>query len=207
MSEHSQDEDRQSAETSTRSDHDKAAPQSDAAGYLAHVRSVFLSPDEFFDDAHRSDRGHALVDLAVYAIAVYLAALIARITGYSGWGFEFGYLLEAGKSVLTIGIPLACAVFAFSAYAQRSNKPHSSGFFLEKLGAGLLLPALLLLAALVFDVLDIRIHSWLRGLSMAFIYVAVFAFAYRYATPGRLTIAAGFLAGFYVLYRLLALLF
>ena len=207
MTEHSQDEDREKAEASLRADHDVTAPKNEAAGYLAHVRSVFQSPDEFFDDGHRSDRGYALIDLAVYAVAVYLAALFARITGYSGWGFEFGYLLDAGKSVLTIGISLACAVFALSYWAQRSERPHSTGFFLEKLGAGLLLPALLLLAALVLDLLDIRIHSWLRGLSVAFVYVAVFAFAYRYATPGRLTVAAGFLAGFYVLYRLLALLF
>ena len=207
MTEHSQDKDREKADASLRADHDATPPKDEAAGYLAHVRSVFQSPDEFFDDGHRSDRGYALIDLAVYAVAVYLAALFARITGYSGWGFEFGYLLDAAKSVLTIGISLACAVFALSAWAQRSEKPHSTGFFLEKLGASLLLPALLLLAALVLDLLDIRIHSWLRGLSVAFVYVAVFAFAYRYATPGRLMIAAGFLAGFYVLYRLLALLF
>ena len=149
MTEHSQDEDREKAEASLRADHDVTAPKDEAAGYLAHVRSVFQSPDEFFDDGHRSDRGYAVIDLAVYAVAVYLAALFARITGYSGWGFEFGYLLDAAKSVLTIGISLACAVFALSAWAQRSERPHSTGFFLEKLGASLLLPALLLLAALV----------------------------------------------------------
>lgn len=148
-----------------------------------------------------------MIDLAVYAAAVYLAALFARFTGYTGWDFEFGYFLDAGKSVLTIGIPLACAVFALAAYGQRSGDSRSTGFYLEKFGAGLLLPAALLLGAIVFDILDIRIHSWLRGLSNAFVYVVIFTFAYRYATSGRLMIAAGFLAGFYVLYRLLALLF
>lgn len=207
MSERKQDQSPESPESSGTSRDDAAQDHGEAGGYLDHVRSVFSAPDAFFEAGHRSDRTHALIDLAVYAGAVYLAALFARITGYSGWGFEFGYLLDAGKSLLTIGIPLACAIFALAAYGQRSEKAQSTGFYLEKLGAGLLLPALLLLAALVLDILDVRVHAWFRGLSFAFVYVTVFAFAYRYATPGRLTIAAGFLAGFYILYRLLGLLF
>lgn len=207
MPESNQDEGRGAAGASETSREDTAWQDVGAQGYLDHVRSVFSSPDAFFDADHRSDRGHAFIDLAVYAGAVYLAALFARITGYSGWGLEFGYFLDAAKSVLTIGIPLACAVFALSAYGQRSGNSHSNGFYLEKLGAGLLLPAALLLAAIVLDILDIRIHTWFRGLSSAFVYVVIFAFAYRYATSGRLTIAVAFLAAFYVLYRLLALLF
>lgn len=176
-------------------------------GYAGHVRHVLSSPDAFFASGYRSDRGHALIDLGVYGVAVFLAALIARITGYSGWDFEFGHLVDALKSVLTIGIALAVAVGGLVVYGGRGGKSQSTGFYLEKLGAALLVPAVLLLAAIVFDVLDIRIHAWLRGLSVAFVYVLVFGFAYRYAAPGRLTVAAGFLAGFYLLYRLLALLF
>lgn len=207
MAESNQDEGRQTADASESSRGEAAPRHDEAQGYPDHVRSVFSAPDAFFEPGHRSDRTHALIDLAVYAAAVYLAALFARITGYSGWGFEFGYFLDAAKSVLTIGIPLACAVFALSAYGKRSGQSHSTGFYMEKLGAGLLLPAVLLIGALVLDLLDIRIHAWLRGLSNIFVYVLIFTFAYRYATPGRLTVAAGFLAGFYVLYRLLALLF
>lgn len=206
MSEREQNESREGAEASETPRDESGPEHGGAEGYVDHVRSVLLSPDTFFEARHRSDRTHALIDLAIYAGAVYLAALFARITGYSGWGFEFVYLVDAGKSLLAIGIPLACLVFAYSTYSQRSEKSHSTNFFLEKLGAGLLLPALLLLAALLLDLLDIRMHAWFRGLSFVFVYVVVFAFAYRYATSGRLTIAAAFLAGFYILYRLLGLL-
>jgi len=178
-----------------------------APGYLDHVRAVFSSPDEFFETGHRSDRGHAATDLVVYAVAVFLAALFARVTGYSGWDFEFGYLIDAGKSVLTVAVALAGAIFGLGLYGTRGGNPRSTAFYIEKLGGGLLLPALLLVAAIVLDLLDIRIHAWLRGLAMALVYVLIFAFAYAYATPGRLKTAVGFLAGFYVLYRLMALLF
>lgn len=207
MPESERDERREDA-TASEASRDNEGPKDEAAAsYPAHVRSVFFSPDAFFEPSHRSERGHALIDLAVYAVAVYVAALFARITGYTSWGFEFGYLIDAGKTVLTIGLPLACAVFAFATFGRRGGKSHSTGFFLEKLGAALLLPALLLFVAIVLDLLDIRVHGWLRGLSSAFVYIAVFAFAYRYATAGRLTVAAGFLAAFYLLYRLMALLF
>lgn len=207
MIENSQEKGQEGDGASEASSKGAASKHGGTDGYVDHVRAIFSSPDAFFEASHRSDRGHALIDLVVYASAVFLASLFARITGYSGWGFEFAYLVDAGKSVLTIGLPLAGAVFAFAAYGARSGKSHSADFYLEKLGGALLLPALLLFAAIVLDLLDIRIHAWLRGLSSAFVYVVVFTFAYRYATPGRLVVAASFLAGFYILYRLLALLF
>lgn len=207
MSERKQEQSKGSDTETAESSQDTPSVPDPASGYLDHVRAIFSSPDAFFEVDHRSDRGHALIDLAVYAAVVFLAALFARITGYSGWDFEFSYLIDAVKSVLTIGIALAGAVAGLNLYARRSGDSHSTGFYLEKLGGGLMLPALMLVAALVLDILDVRIHTWLRGLSMAFVYVLIFAFAYRYATPGRLKLAAAFLGGFYVLYRLLVLLF
>lgn len=185
--------------------HDTAADPS--GGYIDHVRSVLATPDRVFDADRRGDGGHAVIDLGVYLVAVFLAALIARVTGYSGWDFEFGYIIDAVKSVLTIGIPIGLAIVALNYFDSGSNGSRSTDFYLEKVAAGLVLPALLLLGAVILDLLDIRIHSWLRGLSMAFVYVLVFLAAYGYCAPGRLRTAAAFLAAFYVVYRLLALLF
>lgn len=175
--------------------------------YVDHARTVLTSPDTVFDAKRRGDRGHAVIDLSIYFVALFLAALVARITGYAGWDLEFGYFIDALKSVLTIGIPLALVILALNHFDSSTDPSRSIDFYLEKVAAGLLLPALLLVGALLLDLLDIRIHGWLRGLSMAFIYVLVFLAAYGYATPGRLKTAAAFLAGFYIVYRLLALLF
>lgn len=207
MSEQNEDSKTRDPEHPTASDRDSAGANPGGESYIDHVRKALLSPDTFFETGHRSDSGHAMLDVAIYAGVVFLAALFARITGYSSWDFEFGYLLDALKGVLTIGIALAAAVAGLGAYGSRIGTSHSTGFYLEKLGAGLLLPAVLLLAAIGLDILDARIHTWFRGLSVAFVYVLVFGLAYRYAAPGRLKVAAGFLAGFYILYRLLALLF
>ncbi|MGK7294419.1 MAG: hypothetical protein ACNS61_01160 [Candidatus Wenzhouxiangella sp. M2_3B_020] len=176
-------------------------------GYIDHVRSVLTAPDAVFDANRRGDRGHAVIDMGIYLAAVFLAALIARVTGYAGWDFEFGYIIDAVKSVLTIGIPIGLAIFALNYFGSGAGESRSTDFYFEKIAAGLVLPALLLLGAVILDLLDIRIHGWLRGLSMAFIYVLVFLAAYGYCAPGKLKTAAAFLAGFYIVYRLLALLF
>jgi len=207
MSDQSEQSKAQDPDRPTASERNSAGANAGSESYTDHVRQALLSPDTYFEAGHRSDRSHAVLDVAIYAGVVFLAALFARITGYSGWDFEFGYLLDAAKGVLTIGIALAAAVAGLGAYGSRVGTSHSTGFYLEKLGAGLLLPAILLVAAIGLDILDARIHAWFRGLSVAFVYVLVFGLAYRYAAPGRLKVAAGFLAGFYILYRLLALLF
>lgn len=207
MTEQNEDSKTQALERPKTAEHDSAAANVGSESYTDHVCQALLSPDTFFETGHRSDKSHAMLDVAIYAGALFLAALIARITGYSGWDFEFGYLLDAGKGALTMGIALAAAVAGLGVYGSRAGTSHSTEFYLEKLGAGLLLPAVLLLAAIGLDILDARIHTWFRGLSVAFIHVLVFALAYRYGAPGRLKVAACFLAGFYILYRLLALLF
>jgi hypothetical protein len=210
QNEHSKTQDSaktQEPKHSKSSEADNPGANAGSESYTDHVQKALLSPDTYFETGHRSDRSHAMLDVAIYAGVVFLAALFARITGYSSWDFEFGYLLDAAKGVLTMGIALAAAVAGLGAYGSRAGASHSTGFYLEKLGAGLLLPAILLLAAIGLDILDARIHTWFRGLSVAFVYVLVFGLAYRYAAPGRLKVAAGFLASFYILYRLLALLF
>jgi hypothetical protein len=157
------------------------------------------------------ERSHAVIDFAVYFSAVFLAALFARVIGYSGWDFEFGYVIDAIKGVLTIGIPIAAAIFALNALDGRgggaSVGSRSLEFYLSKFGAALLLPAVLLIGAIVLHLLDIRIHTWLRGLAMAYVYVLVFMLAYGFAMRGKLRNSILFLAGFYLAYRLLALLF
>jgi len=187
------------------------SPSSPDSGYLDHVRKALIHPDSILPVDSAGDRGHAIIDLSVYFAAVFLASLFARVIGYSAWDFEFGYVVDAVKGVLTIGIPVGAAIFALNAWGggrgPESGPARSLDFYLSKFGAGLLLPAVLLIGAIALHMLDIRIHTWLRGLAMAYVYVLVFMLAYGFAMPGKLRNALLFLAGFYLAYRLLALLF
>lgn len=174
-----------------------------AEGYVGHVMQVVNSPDAFFDNRHRSGQTNALIDLVGFAIVFFIAAVVARTFGYSGFDFEFGHIIDGLKAVLVIGIPIVALLFAWNALGESRGLD----YYMEKFGGALVLPCLLLIVAIVLDILDIRIQSWFRGLAIAFVYVGVFATTYAYASPGKLKTAAIYTAAFYVAYRLLSMLF
>ena len=198
-----------SAAEKTRETASEAAEQARKAadGYVGHVLAVLKGPDQFFASSHRSEKAHAVIDLAGFLLIFFLAAVIARMTGYSGFDFEFGYILDGIKSALAIGIPIAGLLFALNWQAGRSGGKVSLDFYMEKFGGALVLPCLLLIVAILLDIVDIRIQSWFRGMAMVFVWIGVFATTYAYAAPGRLRTAAIFTVGFYLVYRLLILLF
>ena len=184
-----------------------ASATSAAGGYVAHIRAVLTEPDRFFGKDHRSGRSEAITDLAVFGAACFLAAVVARAFGFSGFQFEFGHLVHGFKSLLVLALPLAGLVFAWAWQGGRAGGQTAPGFYLEKLGGALLLPALLLVVAIVLDIFGARIQVWFRGAAMAFVYIGVFAMTFAYAAPGKLKTAAAFTLGFYIAYRLLVLLF
>lgn len=177
--------------------------QDAAKGYVGHVQEVLTQPDRFFDANHRSGNTNAMIDLGGFLAVFFLASVVARTFGYSGFDFEFGHLLDGIKAVLVIGIPIGALVFAWNAL----GKTRGLDFYMEKFGGALVLPCLLLIVAIVLDVLDIRIQSWFRGLAIVFVYIGVFAITYAHAAAGKVRTAVLFTAGFYILYRLLGLLF
>jgi hypothetical protein len=176
-------------------------------GYPGHLTEVLIRPDAFFRADRRGDRGSALIDLGAFFVVFFLAAVVSRTFGSAGFEFRFGSLVDGLKAALVLAIPIAGLVFVLPFQAARSGGTGSAGFYLEKIGAALVLPTLLLLVAIGLDLLDVRIQSWFRGAAMVFVYIAVFAASYTYAAPGRLKPAVAVTLGFYLLYRLLVLLF
>lgn len=185
----------------------RPGPDSSGDGYLEHVRQVFMAPDAYFRDSAAASRTFGLISTGIFLGLLFVQSLITRVTRFSSWRFEFEYLIQAFKVALAIAIPMAALVFVLKWYGDRDNQGHSLDFHIGKFGAMLLLPCLLLAVAIPLNILDVAIGSWLRGLSITFVYLAVFLMAYLYAAPGKLKAAVVFTAGFYLAYRLLLLLF
>ena len=181
--------------------------QAATEGYIQHVREVVTAPDAFFDSGTRSNTLFGYISMAAFLALVLIESLFGRIVRFSNWSFEFSYVVEAFKTALTIGISIAAVLFVLNWQAGRGDGRASLAFYVEKFGAALILPCLLLVLAIPLEMLDIRIHSWFRGAALILVYVAVFMMSYWYAAPKRLNIAALFLIGFYFVYRLLLLLF
>lgn len=184
-----------------------ARAQAAAEGYIQHVREVVTAPDAYFDPDTRSNTLFGYISMAAFLALVLIESLFGRITRFSNWSFEFSYVVEAFKTALTIGVSIAAVLFVLNWQAGRSDGRTSLAFYVEKFGAALILPSLLLALAIPLEILDITIHSWFRGAALILVYVAVFMMSYWYAAPKRLNIAVLFLIGFYFVYRLLLLLF
>lgn len=175
--------------------------------YIDHAVGVVRDPDGFFDPATRSPRLNGFITLGLYLLMVFLTALFARITRFSDWDFEGRYLTDAFQAVLAVALPIVAITFAWAWQAGRGQGGLSVDFYIEKFGAALILPLLLMLLAVPLDILDLSLGGWFRGAAMVFVYIAVFGISYRYATAGRLLPSALFTLAFYFAYRLLLQVF
>lgn len=193
----------QSTEGPSASEQAKAA----ADNYFSYMRNVLLQPDEFFADQERGQKLNGLITFAAFLILIFLQTMIARTVRFTTRGFEFGYLANGLTTALAIGVPIVAAVFLFKWYAGRDRDGTTSlDFYIEKFGAALLLPCLLLVLAILFSLLQTNIYGWFRGAALVFTYIPVFMLSYWYVAPRRISVAAVFTLGFYLAYRLLGLL-
>ena len=181
---------------------------SDAANtYIDHVRKVIMQPDEYFHRDNGASLGLGLINLGVFLGITFVYIFMAQVTRFSSWTFKFGHITSGLRSVLAIGIPLVVATYALRWLAGRNDSPaRSTGFFAEKVGAILILPSLLLAAALILRIVDFNLYSWFRNVEMTMVYVGIFLLCYLHTTRNRIATAAVFTIGFYFAYRLVLLL-
>jgi hypothetical protein len=173
--------------------------------YLDYLRQIFLDTDRFFDDRKRGLMVFGLINMSALVALLALGTFFQRI-GASTGGMRFAWLMTGIKLGLAIAVPLAIAVFVLNWYSSRQGSARGIDFFVEKLGAALALPLLLLVVALPFGLIGATLHSWFHGAALVFVYIAIFVMAYLYAAPRRLQVATLFALGFYLTYRLIWLL-
>ncbi len=174
-----------------------------ASNYLAHLKGLLLRPDEFFTDTYHGQKLFGMVHMAALVVLIAFAGFVQR--AHIG-SVSFGDLLGGIKFGLAFAIPLAALLFIFPWYARQQGQTLTMDFLIEKLGAALALPAIMVLVAIPLNLLDITIYSWFRSMGLNLIYIAVFMTAYWYVAPKRLHVAALSAIGFYFAYRLIALI-
>lgn len=174
----------------------------DAANYFSELMGLFKRPDDFFTDTYRGQKLFGLINLVVLVALLAFATFVTR----AAIDFDFDDVLYGMKYGLAIAIPLAAVLFVFPWYAKQQGNELSLDFMLEKLGGAVALSAVLVLIAIPLNLLDIDLHSWLRGAAMTLVYIAVFMMSYWYMAPNRLATATVSVIAFYFLYRLIYLI-
>lgn len=208
MSEENQSEHNQASESTESGQQSTPGPAAVTAdGYISHVKEVLTGPDEHFADDGKASRNDGLITAGIFLGLIFLHALISRVSRFSSWGFEFGYLTYAIKIMLAIGLPIVAVVFVLRWLEGRSGTARSVDFYIGRFGAMLVLPALMVAIAVPLNLFDITLHGWFRGGALILTYIAVFMLSYLYAAKGQLRTAVLMAVGFYFAYRLLLLLF
>lgn len=199
------------SEEETKVEQAQTPPEQDGddatSAYISHARQVIMQPDEYFHDDKGASLKLGLINFAVFLGLTFLYIFFVQVTRFSSWSLKFGHVTSGIRSVLAIGVPLAVAIYALRwINGNQGGAKRSTSFFVEKVGSILIVPSLLLAAALVLRVLNLDLHSWFRGVEMVMVYVGIFLLSYLHASKNRIATAAVFTIAFYFAYRLMLLL-
>jgi hypothetical protein len=173
--------------------------------YFAYLREIFTDTDRFFDERKRGLMVFGLINMGALVALLVLSTFFQRI-GASTGGMRFAWLMSGIKLGLAIAVPLAIALFVLNWYSSRQGSERGIDFFVEKLGAALALPLVLLVIAVPLGLIGATLHGWFHGAALVFTYIAVFMMAYLYAAPRQLQVAVLFALGFYFTSLLIRLL-
>ena len=189
-------------------DEQASAPAGDGGGmpYPKYLMAVFNKPDEMLDGTSRGLKIFGLINMGALVVLIALSSFVQRIAMTTTSGVRFSWLVNGIKFGLSFAIPIAIVVYLFSWYAKRQGNDRGLDFFMEKFGAAMALPAVLVAIAMPLNLLGITMHSWFRASGLIFIYITVFLISYLYVAPQRIKVAVVFAFGFYFAYRLIWLL-
>lgn len=192
-------------------EHVSAEPESEvaetASTFVNHACRVVLHSDEYFHEDKSASLQLGLINFAIFLGTIFLYQFFLQVTRLSSWSFKFAHVTSGIRSLLAIGVPLVLAAYVLRWRAgKRDDAPASLAFFVERVGAILIIPSLLLVVATLLKILNINLYAWFRGAEQALVYAGIFLLSYLHADKSRIANAAIFTVGFYFAYRLMLLL-
>lgn len=170
------------------------------------LKTVLTKPDVFFSEHYHGQKLFGLISAGLFIGLIFFQSLLSRTIRWWSRGFEFGYITQSLSVAIAIGVPVVAALFVFKMLAGKYQKAYTLDFFIEKFGAALILPALLLIITLPLNLIGATIGNWTRAAALIMVYVIVFHICYRFAAPNRLVPAVLLTLGYYFAYRLMLLL-
>lgn len=175
-------------------------------GYFQYVLQAIKDPEHLLSNKAQGKHQFGLFTLIAFIVLVLLSSIVG-IFGYldslSYFGFSdyFNYFERAISYAVALGLVL----LMFKNIAEKNGNTYDLNFFIEKLGALLVIPSVLLVVSLPLEIVDITIHSWFSGLAYTFLYLSIFLISYLFIAKNNLKTAVLFVAGFYFVYRIIYL--
>ncbi len=189
--------------------HSSTEPESSelTSAYISHARKVVTQPDDYFHEDTGASLRLGLINFAVFLSITFLYTFFVQVTRFSSWTFKFGHFTTGIRSVLAIGVPLAVAIYVLRWLAgKKDGATASTSYFVEKVGAILIVPSLLVAVALVLRIPNFDLYSWFRSAGLIAVYAGIFLLGYLHCSKNRIATATAVMIGFYFAYRLMLVL-
>lgn len=172
--------------------------------YVQYIIQTIKNPEDILSDKFKAKHQFGLITMIAFLILILISNLVGLIPQsdyleYYGFSDYFTYF----NSAISYALALFILLFVFKNNAAKTGTPYEMNYFLEKLGAFLVIPSILLLISIPLQLLDITIHYWLSSLATTILYVGVFMISYLYVARNNIKTALIYLAGFYIAYRLI----
>ncbi|WP_339226931.1 hypothetical protein NSQ77_15400 [Oceanobacillus sp. FSL K6-2867] len=186
---------------------DNKGKEGQLGNYFQYVVQVIKNPDYILSDETQGKQQFGLITLIAFLGLILLSNIVGIFTyldalRYLGFSDYFDYF----ERTLAYGAALALLIFVFKNVANKNGKAYDLNFFFEKLGAMLVVPAILLIVSIPLELVDITIYSWFSSLAYTFLYLSIFLISYFFVAKNNLKTAVLFVAGFYFVYRVIYLI-
>lgn len=183
---------------------EKPTKEGSLQNYFQYAMDVLKNPDTHLSTNVNGKQQFGIITIIFFLVLVILNSLTG-ILGYMdtlryfGFNDYFNYF-ERG---LSFALAIAAVILVFKKVAEKNGNEYELDFYYEKFGAMLVLPSAVLLLSIPLNILDITIHSWISSLAFTFLYLGVFLFSFLFVEKNNYKTAVFFVAGFYLVYRLI----
>ncbi|WP_010098228.1 hypothetical protein [Ornithinibacillus scapharcae] len=173
--------------------------------YVQYIVQTIKHPEDILSDKFQAKHQFGLITMISFLALILISNLLGLVSQkelleYFGFKDYFSYF----NSTISYALALILLLFVFKNQAAKTGTPYEINFFLEKLGALLVIPSILLLLSIPLELLDVTIHYWLSSLARTLLYVGVFMTSYLYISRNDIRTATIHLAGFYIFYSLVS---
>ncbi|MFD2044285.1 hypothetical protein ACFSTA_10365 [Ornithinibacillus salinisoli] len=175
--------------------------------YIDFLIQSIKKTDSVLSPESKGYHTYGLINIVVFSVLVMINSLVGRLILVNRYDWDFGSIFNYLSRGISYLIAIAILLAAFKHFANKQGNHYDLNFFMEKLGAMLVVPSILIICSIPLEIIDITIHSWISSLAFTFLYLSVFMISYLFVARNNLQTASLFIIGFYLGYRLIYYIF
>lgn len=174
--------------------------------YFDFILQTIKNPSDILSNESKGYYTYGLINIGIFILLIMFNSLLGSVFYLSRirWGFDI--IFGSFSRGIAYAVAITLVILVFKHFANKQGESYDFTFFIEKLGAVMIIPSILLLLSIPLNIMDATIYNWLSSLAATFLYISVFMISYLFVNRNNLQVASLIFIGFYIVYRLVYLL-